>query len=65
MVQFLVLKWDKLKLNQMVQFLDLNWVKLAEGMGVAASKSTTVKAFREQFESAMKTRGPCLIEVEL
>ena len=44
---------------------DLDWVKLAEGMGVSASKSSTVKAFREQFEAAMKTRGPHLIEVEL
>lgn len=44
---------------------DLDWVKLAEGMGFAASKSTNGKEFREQFESAMKNRGPCLIEVEL
>ena len=44
---------------------DLDWVKLAEGMGVSASKSTTVKEFREQFQSTMKTRGPHLIEVEI
>ena len=42
---------------------ELDWVKLASGMGVEASRATSVGEFAAQFESAMKNRGPRLIEV--
>jgi acetolactate synthase I/II/III large subunit len=41
----------------------LDWVKLASGMGVEASRATSVEEFAAQFESAMRNRGPRLIEV--
>jgi acetolactate synthase-1/2/3 large subunit len=44
---------------------ELDWVKLASGMGVEASRSTSVEDFAGQFASAMKNRGPRLIEVVL
>jgi acetolactate synthase-1/2/3 large subunit len=44
---------------------ELDWVKLASGMGVEASRATTVEEFVAQFASAMKQRGPRLIEVVL
>jgi acetolactate synthase-1/2/3 large subunit len=42
---------------------ELDWVKLASGMGVEASRATSVEEFAQQFASAMKNRGPRLIEV--
>jgi acetolactate synthase-1/2/3 large subunit len=42
---------------------ELDWVKLASGMGVEASRATSVEEFASQFASAMKHRGPRLIEV--
>lgn len=44
---------------------DLDFVKMAEGMGVPATKATTADEFNAQFESAMKEPGPKLIEVLL
>ena len=44
---------------------DLDFVKLAEGMGVKATRSTTADEFVEQFKEAMSIRGPRLIEVIL
>jgi acetolactate synthase I/II/III large subunit len=44
---------------------ELNWVKLASGMGLEASRSTSVEELAQQFASAMKNRGPRLIEVLL
>jgi acetolactate synthase I/II/III large subunit len=40
----------------------LDWVKLAEGMGVEAARAETTERFADLFASAMKTRGPRLIE---
>jgi thiamine pyrophosphate-dependent acetolactate synthase large subunit-like protein len=40
----------------------LEWVKLAEGMGVEAARAETTERFADLFASAMKTRGPRLIE---
>ena len=40
----------------------LDWVKLAEGMGVEAARAETTERFVDLFSSAMKTRGPRLIE---
>jgi acetolactate synthase-1/2/3 large subunit len=44
---------------------EFDWVKLACGMGVEASRSTSVEEFARQFASAMKNRGPRLIELVL
>ncbi|MEI9987038.1 MAG: acetolactate synthase large subunit [Aliidongia sp.] len=44
---------------------ELNWVSLAQGMGVEASRAETVEEFAAQFSSAMRGRGPRLIEVML
>jgi len=43
----------------------LDWVQLAQGMGVEASRAASVAEFEGQFSSAMKQRGPRLIEVVL
>lgn len=43
----------------------LDWVKIAEGMGVSASRATTTEEFRVQFAAAMSIKGPRLIEVKL
>jgi acetolactate synthase-1/2/3 large subunit len=42
---------------------ELDWIKLASGMGVEASRATSIEEFAAQFESAMQNRGPRLIEV--
>lgn len=41
---------------------DLDWTALAKGMGVAAERVTTVAAFRNAFDQAIRTCGPVLIE---
>jgi acetolactate synthase I/II/III large subunit len=41
---------------------ELNWTKLAAGMGVEASRATTCDEFAAQYESAMRQKGPRLIE---
>jgi acetolactate synthase-1/2/3 large subunit len=41
---------------------ELSWTRLAEGMGVEASRATTAEEFAAQFRSAMAGRGPRLIE---
>jgi len=43
----------------------LDWVQLASGMGVEACRAETVEAFASQLDSAIKQRGPRLIEVVL
>jgi|GEM_PF-3033075 len=43
----------------------LEWTKIAEGMGVKASRATTIEEFETQFKEAMGTKGPRLIEVVL
>lgn len=43
----------------------LDWVQLASGMGVHASRATTVEAFHAQFAAAMALPGPHLIEAVL
>ena len=44
---------------------DLDFVSLARGMGVEASRAETIEDFAAQFASAMKAKGPRLIEVLL
>ena len=41
---------------------DINWVKIAEGMGVPATRATTAEEFHQQFSVAMTSHGPRLIE---
>ena len=50
--------------NQMIDIgrPDLDWVKLSTGMGVAATRATTVAQFSKQFAAAMAERGARLIE---
>lgn len=43
----------------------LDWVKLANGMGVEASRATTAEALADQLTVALKRAGPHLIEVVL
>lgn len=43
----------------------LQWTQIAAGMGVQASRVTTTEDFRLQFQAAMDSRGPRLIEVVL
>ena len=44
---------------------DLDFVKLAEAMGVEATRATTARAFTHQFRDAIDTRGPRLIEAAI
>lgn len=44
---------------------DIKFVELAQAMGVEASRADTLDAFTEQFASAMRGRGPRLIEVQI
>lgn len=43
----------------------LNWVNLANGMGVEAVRVETAEEFADAFASAVKAKGPRLIEVML
>ncbi len=44
---------------------DLDWVRLAEGMGVAAARATTMERFADVFASSLDRSGPFLIELVL
>ena len=41
---------------------EMNWVKIAEGLGVEASRATTCEEFATQYAAAMQQKGPRLIE---
>ncbi|MET3445560.1 acetolactate synthase large subunit [Ralstonia sp. 1138] len=41
---------------------EMNWTKIAQGMGVEASRATTAEEFADLYRSAMQQRGPRLIE---
>jgi len=41
---------------------DIDWCALAQGFGVEASRAESIEAFDAQFESAMRGKGPRLIE---
>ncbi len=43
----------------------LDWVKIAEGQSVPATWATTAEEFHQQFEAAMSTKGPRLIEAQI
>ena len=40
----------------------LNWQSIAAGMNVRASRAHSAEEFHAQFEAAMQTKGPHLIE---
>jgi len=42
---------------------NIDWTKIAEGMGVSATRATSTQEFEQQFKQAMQERGPRLIEV--
>jgi len=42
---------------------EMNWVQIANGLGVEASRAATCAEFATQYGSAMKQKGPRLIEV--
>ncbi len=44
---------------------DLDWVRLAEGMGVAAARATTMERFADLFAASLDRPGPFLIELAL
>jgi acetolactate synthase-1/2/3 large subunit len=44
---------------------ELDFVKLAQGMGVEASRAATATEFAAQFADAMQRKGPRLIEAVL
>jgi len=44
---------------------ELDFVKMAQGMGVQATRATTSADFAVQFANAMQTKGPRLIEAVL
>ena len=41
---------------------EMNWTQIAAGLGVEASRATTCEEFAAQYSSALKHRGPRLIE---
>ncbi|HQR24207.1 MAG TPA: hypothetical protein PK163_05435 [Steroidobacteraceae bacterium] len=40
----------------------MNWTKIAQGLGVESIRADTAEQFSDQYASAMKQRGPRLIE---
>jgi acetolactate synthase-1/2/3 large subunit len=41
---------------------DMDFVAMAKGMGVQATRATTAEEFNAQFEQAMQSKGPRLID---
>jgi acetolactate synthase-1/2/3 large subunit len=44
---------------------DLDWVSLAKGMGVPATRPTTVEAFQQALRNGFEGEGPSLIQVDV
>jgi acetolactate synthase-1/2/3 large subunit len=44
---------------------DLNWVKLAEGMGVEAAKTSTLEGCADLMKQSFAKDGPFVIELEI
>ena len=55
---------DKMRSMMALDKPTLDWVKLAEGQGVPASRAITAEEFHRQFEAAMVSKGPHLIEAQ-
>ena len=43
----------------------LDWVQIAEGQGVPACRAASAEEFHRQFEMALMSKGPCLIEAQV
>jgi acetolactate synthase I/II/III large subunit len=43
----------------------LDWIKLAEGMGVEATRVESLEGFADAFKAASGRRGPFLIEFRI
>ena len=43
----------------------LDWVQIGRGHGVPATRATSAEEFHKQFEAAMGTKGPRLIEAQI
>lgn len=44
---------------------DLNWVSLAKGMGVPATRATSLEAFQQALRNGFEGEGPSLIQVDV
>ena len=44
---------------------DLDWVQLAKGMGVPATRVTSLDAFAKALKKGFSSEGPTLIEIPL
>jgi acetolactate synthase-1/2/3 large subunit len=53
---------DKMLSTMRLDGPTLDWVKLAEGHGVSATRATTAEEFHQQFEAALASVEPQLIE---
>jgi acetolactate synthase-1/2/3 large subunit len=55
------------KAQSMLSLTDpqLDWVKLAAGMGVDGTRVTSAEAFADVFGTAVRRKGPFLIEIDL
>ena len=56
---------DKMQSMMHIDTPTLDWVKLAEGHGVPATRATTAEQFHQQFEAALGSAGPHLIEAQV
>ena len=56
---------DKMQSMMNLNNPTIDWVKIAEGQGVPASLATTAEEFHKQFEAALHTKGPRLIEAQI
>jgi acetolactate synthase-1/2/3 large subunit len=56
---------DKMQSMMHIDTPTLDWVKLAEGHGVPATRATTAEHFHQQFEAALGSAGPHLIEAQV
>ena len=56
---------DKMQSMMNLNNPTLDWVKIAEGQGVPAGRATTAEEFHKQFETALGTKGPSLIEAQI
>jgi len=56
---------DKMQSMMNLNNPTIDWVKIAEGQGVPASLATTAEEFHKQFEAALRTEGPRLIEAQI
>ncbi len=56
---------DKMESMLRLDNPSIDWVKISEAQGVPASRATTAEEFHKQFEAAMGSKGPRLIEANI